>query len=108
MIDESRHAKMELGNEVENLKSDIETGTTTSGEIYRGWMNFKAIFTGHSRHAILETCEYGEDAAQKAYQQALEAEGIPEFLRELISSQKETLRASHNEIKAFRDQEVHA
>jgi len=108
MIDESRQAKMELGSEVENLKSDIETGTSGSGKIYRGWIALKAVFTGHTRHAILESCEYGEDAAQKAYQEALEEEGIPAYLIELISEQKEMLRASHNEIKAFRDQEVTA
>ena len=49
-----------------------------------------------------------EDAAQKAYQEALEEEGIPAYLVELISEQKEMLRASHNEIKAFRDQVVTA
>jgi uncharacterized protein (TIGR02284 family) len=108
MIDESRQAKMELGSEIENLKSDIETGTTGSGKIYRSWMAVKSVFTGHTRHAILESCEYGEDAAQKAYQEALEEEGIPAYLVELISEQKEMLRASHNEIKAFRDQVVTA
>ncbi len=108
LIDESRQAKMELGSEIETLKSDIETGTTGSGKVYRSWMALKAVFTGHTRHAILESCEYGEDAAQKAYQEALEEEGIPAYLLELISDQKETLRASHNEIKAFRDQEVTA
>ena len=108
MIDESRQAKMELGSEVENLKSDIESGTTAGGKVYLGWMNFKAIFSGHTGHEILQSLEHSEDAAQKAYQQALVEPGIPNFLRELISTQKGALRACHDEIKASRDQVVHA
>jgi len=108
LIDESREAKMELGSEVEVLKGDIESGTTTSGKIYRGWMDVKAVFTGHNRHTILENCKAGEDAAQKAYQEALEEEGIPSYVRDIISEQKEMLGASHSEIKAFRDEQIHA
>ncbi len=108
MIDESRNAKMELGEEMEVLKGDITSGTTASGPIYRAWMGVKAAFTGHNRHAILESCEFGEDAAQKAYASALENEHLPGYLRDMISEQKVMLKASHNEIKAFRDQEIHA
>ncbi len=108
MIDESREVKMELGTEVEVLKGDMESGSTAGGKIYRAWMDVKALFTGHDRHAILQNCEYGEDAAQKAYKTALEAEHLPGYLRDLIFEQQQMLKASHNEIKAFRDSEVHA
>jgi uncharacterized protein (TIGR02284 family) len=108
MIDESRRAKIELGTEIENLKGSIENGTTTGGKIHRGWMDVKALFTGHTRYAILEDCEYVEDSTQSAYHQAIEEKSLPSYLLELISVQKETLKASHNEIKAFRDQEVRA
>jgi uncharacterized protein (TIGR02284 family) len=39
MIDESRQAKMDLGKEVQVLGGEMEMGTTTSGKIYRGWMD---------------------------------------------------------------------
>jgi uncharacterized protein (TIGR02284 family) len=108
MIDESREAKMELGTELQVYKGDMDEGTTTSGKIYRAWMDVKALFTGHDRHAVLENCEFGEDAAQKAYKTALESEHLPSYLRDMIYDQQQLLRASHNEIKAFRDNEVHA
>lgn len=104
MIDESREFKNELGREVEVLGGDMAEGTMTSGKIYRAWMDVKALFTGKDRHAILASCEGGEDAAQKAYKDALEEEDLPAFLRELITSQKASLRESHDEIKALRDQ----
>ncbi len=104
MIDESRQCKMELATEVAADGADIETGTTGSGKIYRAWMDVKALFTGHDRKSILENCHFGEDAAQKAYSSALEEEGLPAYLREIIASQQLLLKASHDRIKALRNE----
>ncbi|MNE97294.1 hypothetical protein D3C80_1956150 [compost metagenome] len=66
-------------------------------------MDVKAIFTGHDRETVLNNCEFGEDAAQKAYKMALETEGLSGNLRSIISEQKTDLRTSHDQIKALRD-----
>jgi uncharacterized protein (TIGR02284 family) len=102
-IADSHQCKIELGTEIQALGEDMDTDSTTSGKIYRTWMDVKAIFTGHSRKAILENCEFGEDAAQKAYDAALEDDELPAFLREIITNQKMRLKATHDEIKAMRD-----
>ena len=104
MIDESRQARMALGKEVQVLGGTMAEGTRETGKIYRVWMDFKALFTGHNRHAIISNCEAGEDAAQKAYTAALEEEHLPAFLKEMIIEQQQTLKYSHDEIKTFRDQ----
>ena len=103
-IDQSRAIRVRLGTEIQTLKSDIPTGTTTSGSIHRAWLEVKATFTGHGRHAILASCEYGEDAAQKAYESALSSEHLPEYLSSLILEEKEELKRVHDDIKALRDQ----
>jgi uncharacterized protein (TIGR02284 family) len=103
MIDESRKARMELGKEVQVLGGEMAEGTMTSGKIYRAWMDVKALFTGHDRAAILANCEAGEDAAQKAYESALEEEHLPNYLRETIIEQQQTLKYSHDEIKSLRN-----
>jgi uncharacterized protein (TIGR02284 family) len=105
MIDESHQCKMELATEVAADGADIETGTTGSGKIYRAWMDLKAVFTGHDRKSILENCHFGEDAAQKAYLSALEEEGLPEYIREIISGQQALLKTSHDRIKALRNEQ---
>ena len=104
MISESHKIRLALANEVLVLRGEVKNETTTSGKIYRAWIDVKAAFTGHSRHEILESCEYGEDAAQRAYATALEHEGLPRYLRETIIEQQETLKTAHDEIKALRDQ----
>lgn len=103
MIGESHTYKMALATEVQALGEEAETGTTNSGKIYRAWMDVKAIFSGHDRKTVLNNCEFGEDAAQKAYKMALEEDGISADLRSLITEQKASLRTSHDEIKALRD-----
>ncbi len=103
LIDQSRRVKNELGNEVQVLGGNIESGTTNSGKIYRAWMDVKTVFTGHDRHAVLSNCEAGEDAAQKAYTEALGSAELPAYLGEMIAEQQKWLKNSHDEIKAQRN-----
>jgi len=103
-IGQSHQCKLDLGTEVQSLGKDMETGTTNRGKIYRAWMDIKAAFTGKSSHSILESCEYGEDAAQKAYESALDSEDLPAYLRDMLENQRSILLGSHDEIKALRDQ----
>ncbi|MBB5635668.1 uncharacterized protein (TIGR02284 family) [Pedobacter cryoconitis] len=104
MIAESHKNKLALASAVQGTGTELETGTTTSGKIYRAWMDIKAVFTGHDRKTILNNCEAGEDAAQKAYKMALEEEDLSAPTRSLIEEQKVNLRASHDQIKGLRDQ----
>ena len=102
-IDQSRNFRNELGTEVQVLHEKMDDGTTGSGKIYRAWMDVKAVFTGHDRHTVLENCEFGEDAAQKAYKSALNTEGLPAFIVQLITKQQAELKGAHDEVKALRD-----
>lgn len=102
-IQQSQQCKMELGTEIQSYGEDMETGSTSSGTLYRAWMDIKAVFTGHDRETVLANCEAGEDAAQIAYKTALEDEELPAYLREIITRQQEVLRTAHNEVKSLRD-----
>jgi uncharacterized protein (TIGR02284 family) len=104
MADESRQYAAELIQEVVKLGGEPATGTTASGKIYRAWMNVKATFTGHDRESVLAACEFGEDAAQKAYDTALESDAeMTADVRQLIANQKSSLKTSHDLIKKYRD-----
>ena len=95
MIDESRQIRMLLGKEVQALGGEMKSGddTTNSGKIYKAWMDVKAVFTGHNRKTVLNNCEFGEDAAQKAYDTALNSDvDYDTTLRDLIVQQKAALK----------------
>ncbi|MEO7313308.1 MAG: PA2169 family four-helix-bundle protein [Chitinophagaceae bacterium] len=94
----------ELQSEVVRLGGDPADGTTNMGKVYRVWMDIKSAFTGKDRKAILSSCEYGEDAAQKAYEEALASDAeMSAEIRQLITSQKADLKAAHDQIKVYRD-----
>ena len=104
MTEESRQYAAELTQEVVKLGGDPATGTTNSGKIYRVWLDVKATFSGKNRQAVLENCEYGEDAAQKAYDSALKSDAeMSADIRQLITNQKSSLKTSHDVIKKYRD-----
>jgi uncharacterized protein (TIGR02284 family) len=104
MASESRRYVNELSQHVTKVGKEPAEGTTARGKIYRAWMDVKATFAGKGRKAILASCEYGEDAAQKAYDEALATDAeLPTEIRQLITDQKSSLRKSHDKIKKMRD-----
>jgi uncharacterized protein (TIGR02284 family) len=106
MADESRRYKQELLDQVRTLGGEPASDTTQSGKVYRVWMDVKSSLTGHGRQSVLALCEYGEDAAQKAYEKALDPENnLPPDVRTLIQHEKDNLRSSHDTIKHYRDME---
>jgi len=89
MASESRRYVNELSQYVAQAGEEPAEGTTARGKIYRAWMDVKATFTGKDRKAILASCEYGEDAAQRAYEGALATDAeLPTELRQLVTDQK--------------------
>jgi uncharacterized protein (TIGR02284 family) len=103
-ITESREYGQELTQEVSRLGGNPAEGTTNSGKIYRVWMDLKATITGHDRETVLNNCEFGEDAAQKAYDTALNADvDFEPSIRDLVVRQKGSLKVGHDEVKRLRD-----
>ena len=106
-ITTSREYVQELTQEVRRLGADPADGTTNSGKIYRVWMDLKTAVTGKDRKTILDNCEFGEDAAQKSYDMALNSdEDLEPSLRDLIVRQKATLKTGHDEVKRLRDMQA--
>jgi uncharacterized protein (TIGR02284 family) len=48
---------------LKRLGGTATEGTTTSGKLFRVWMDIKSAMTGSDRKAIINSCEYGEEAA---------------------------------------------
>ena len=59
---------------------------------------------GGGDHTLLETAEQGEDAAKKAYEEALKEAGtVRPAIRQLLERQQTHIKQSHDKVKAFRD-----
>jgi uncharacterized protein (TIGR02284 family) len=57
-----------------------DVGGTAAGSVHRVWGDIKAHLGGGD-HTLLETAEQGEDAAKKAYKDALEDTSVPAKIR---------------------------
>ncbi len=80
----------------------VEEGGTATGTVHRAWGELKAKLGG-SDHTLLETAEQGEDAAKKAYEEALKVSDVPPPIRVLLQKQQKHILASHDKVKALRD-----
>ncbi|UPK70297.1 ferritin-like domain-containing protein [Chitinophaga filiformis] len=106
MADESLTYIDQLNNVLLDGGGDVAQGSSVYGKLYRTWMNVKATFSGHDRQALLSSCEYAEDAAQRTYEDVLRSSvPMPYSIRELIANQKGALRGSHETVRTYRDLE---
>ncbi len=79
-----------------------DIGSTVVGSLHRTWADVKASLGGGD-HTLLETAEQGEDAAKKAYKEALESKLPSDAIQVILFRQQSHIQASHDKVKAFRD-----
>lgn len=104
MVTQSEQYKTELCQAIEKSEGVVEDDTSSSGKIYRAWMDIKRAFTESDRLSILVSCEFTEDAAQRAYQAALTSNDLrDEEMHQLVNTQKGGLEKSHELVKKQRD-----
>lgn len=111
LADQSEGYRIALTNLVIKMGGEAAEGTTGLGKIYLAWMEVKNTFTGDNRQSVLDSCETGEDAALKAYKEALASDAdMGAAVRQLLIAQQAELKEAHDHIKRYRDlnEAVHA
>jgi uncharacterized protein (TIGR02284 family) len=104
MIRQSSEHKAALSETILKEEGEVEDESTEAGKIYTAWMDIKSPFKENDRLSILTACEFGEDAAQRAYEAALaESCLVDGETRNLILEQQSSLKKSHDLIKKQRD-----
>ena len=91
-----------FARELEAASGLTDVGGTIVAPLHRTWGDIKAHLGGGD-HTLLETAEQGEDAAKKAYQEALGDSTVTGSVRALLQTQQTHILSSHNKVKAFRD-----
>jgi uncharacterized protein (TIGR02284 family) len=81
---------------------DVKESGTVAGTLHRVWGDIKLKVAG-SDHEVLVTAEQGEDAAKKAYADALE-QPLPLPIKQLLTTQQAHIIASHNHVRDHRDE----
>ncbi len=98
--DQSRKYVTQWQESIRSIGGEPATDSTVRGKLFRVWMDFKATITAKSRQSILDSCEFGEDAAQRQYQNVLESDThLPDDIRQKIAEQKSELKSAHDSIR---------
>ncbi|WP_080238540.1 ferritin-like domain-containing protein [Spirosoma rigui] len=78
------------------------TSTDVSSKIHRAWIDIKSAVTGKDRDTVLSSVEFGENAAVEAYQDAIEKDHIPAYIKEDLTSQLSDLKTAQEKVKALK------
>lgn len=105
LMQTSVECRKELVKEVTQLGGTPDEGTRTTGKFFRVWMDVKAALTGNDRKSILDSCEYGEDAALKTYKNVLiqDLHEINFIEQDMLNKHYALLKADHDKVKGLRD-----
>ena len=101
----SVECRKELVAEVIRLGGSPDEGTRFTGKFFRVWMDVKAALTGNDRKAILDSCEYGEDAALETYKKVLILDHQDTYSKEqdMLNKHYALLKVDHDKVKQLRD-----
>ena len=92
----------QLAQAAERLGSrSAEASGTVAGVLHRAWFEIKGDL-GLGDEAILDSVEQGEDAAKKAYEEAL-ASGLTDEPLAVVQEQAGSIRAAHDRVRDWRD-----
>ena len=97
-----RIGAQQLQQKVRDLGGDPERSSSMSGQLHRFWVNIRSSIAGMDEHAILDECERGEDAAKRAYEDALQ-EDLPADVRTLIGKQYREVKMNHDGVRDMRN-----
>jgi uncharacterized protein (TIGR02284 family) len=103
LVNESQKFSNELNSTLSRVGGDTQHDTTAKGKIYRGWMDVKAAVTGKDEEDIIDSNLYGEEWAQKAYNDALDHKGeLPAEIVQMVEKQKQASLAACEHLRQMK------
>jgi len=78
------------------------TSTDLSSKIHRAWIDIKAALSGNDRNTVLSSVEFGENAAVEAYEDALDEDDLPHYIKDVLEIQLADLRATRDRVLSMR------
>lgn len=94
----------DLQTQIKQLKGSYSLDTSFAGKIFRAWMGIKNTFKPNNATSILDSCEFGENAAIKAYDEVLRSDvEIPAIVRQQILEQQTAIKKSYDMIRKYAD-----
>lgn len=99
MVSHSQNMKSELAGLITERGGQPDNTTTAAGSIHRAWIDVKNSFSGNKDEATLENVVFGEQAAIKAYENALDSGDLCTKSSQAVQDQLHHLKSSYNKFE---------
>lgn len=83
-------------------EKNVKAEGSLEGSMHRAWIDIKTALGGGDQ-TILDWLEQGEDHAKKIYGEALQS-NLPSATQQIVRRQHDRVLATHDQVKALRDQ----
>nr|WP_314497897.1 PA2169 family four-helix-bundle protein [uncultured Chryseobacterium sp.] len=101
MVANSQKMKSDLTGLITERGGQPDDTTTAAGAVHRAWIDVKNTFSGNKDEATLENVVFGEKAAIKAYDNALDSGDLcPESSR-VVQDQLHHLKSSYAKFESL-------
>ncbi len=93
----------QLSEHVRMMGGTPADSTTLGGKLHRMWMDIKSTFAVHEKESALESCIFGDSAAIKSYEAALEdsTNAFTHDVKSTLSTQLAGIQIAQNANKAY-------
>lgn len=105
MVMQSQNFRSQLADHIVRIDGRAVTDATStdfSSKIHRAWIDIKAAVTGKDRDTVLSSVEFGESAAIEAYEDAIEDDHLPAYIKEQLQNQLTELRSALDQVKMLK------
>ena len=106
MIIQSEQFRSQLAEHIVRIDgtavADVDATDLTS-KLHRAWIDIKSAVTGKDRAMVLNSVEFGENAAVQAYEDAIAKDHLPAYIKEDLQKQLSELKGSYDKIKGLKE-----
>ncbi|GAA4297570.1 PA2169 family four-helix-bundle protein [Nibribacter koreensis] len=102
-VSELESKAQQLGGSTSNTTTVEGIAMEAAGAVHRGWINLKSAINGHDSKAILSECENGDEAALKAYNNALNDTALPMDVKNIIQKQQQEIQTAKQTITSLKN-----
>ncbi|WP_207430505.1 ferritin-like domain-containing protein [Sabulibacter ruber] len=102
-VSELESTAHQYGGSTENKTTVEGAALQAAGAVHRGWINLKSAVGANDSKAILGECETGDEAAIKAYDNALQTDGLPVELLTVIQRQRQDIQAAKQTVTSLKE-----
>jgi len=106
MILQSQKFRSQLADHIVRIDGHAvsdATSTDISSKIHRAWIDIKSAITGKDRDTVLSSVTFGESAAVEAYEEAIEEDHIPAYIKEDLTKQLSELKEARAKMEALKE-----